>query len=91
MTDLGYAALREIVLDVIAPKIARAKLDRYWSVSAFNRRDITRGRTIDMGVGVLYEDECLLFSSQITRRFNADRDVRPETLLQFTVKLKHLG
>lgn len=70
---------------------ARAKLDRYWSVSAFNRRDITRGRTIDMGVGVLYEDECLLFSSQITRRFNADRDVRPETLLQFTVKLKHLG
>ena len=28
MTDLGYAALREIVLDVIAPKIARANLNR---------------------------------------------------------------
>lgn len=69
----------------------RAKLDRYWSVSAFNRRDLTKDRTIDMGVGVLYEDECLLFSSRLTRRFNEDRDVQPETLLQFTVTLKHLG
>ncbi len=70
---------------------ARGRIDRYWSVSAFNRRDITNDRTIDMGVGVLYEDECLLFSTQLTRRFNEDRDVQPETLLQFTVRLKHLG
>ncbi len=70
---------------------ARLSLTPYWSLTAVNRRNLQTNDAINLGFGLTYQDECILFSAQIDRRFTEDRDVEPETSLLFVIKLKHLG
>jgi LPS-assembly protein len=44
-----------------------------------------------LGLQVVYEDECVKFTSQLTRSFFEDRDLRPEDRVSFTIVLKTLG
>ena len=69
----------------------RAALGSNWALTARNRRDLTNEDTINTGVGIIYQDECIFFSTEIDRRFTQDRDLKPETSIKFTIKLKHLG
>jgi LPS-assembly protein len=43
------------------------------------------------GIGFTYEDECLVFTSELTRTFFRDRDVRPTDAVVFRVTFKTLG
>ncbi len=70
---------------------ARLALTPYWSFTAVNRRNLQTDDAINIGFGLTYQDECILFSAQVDRRFTEDRDVEPDTSLRFVIKLKHLG
>ena len=69
----------------------RLALGPQWSLNAFNRRDLSADNTINMGIGLIYQDECIVFGAQLARRFTRDRDLEPETSINFVIKLKNLG
>ena len=84
--DLGDLGAREEI------KVsARLALSPQWTLDAVNRRDLSANSTIKFGVGLTYQDECIVFSTQLARRFTRDRDLEPETSINFVIKLKHLG
>ena len=70
---------------------ARLALTPHWSFTAVNRRNLQTDDAINIGFGLTYQDECILFSTQLDRRFTEDRDIAPDTSLRFVIKLKHLG
>jgi LPS-assembly protein len=71
---------------------ARLKLTDNWQITANSRRDLTEdGGTLKTGLGLRYENECVIFTVQATRNFTRDRDIEPETNVLFRVQLKHLG
>ena len=43
------------------------------------------------GLGLTYEDECLVFSTNLTRTFFEDRDLKPTDAILFSVTFKTLG
>ena len=69
-----------------------AQLSRYWRTRISGIRDLTGdGAMRSAGIGLTYEDECLIFTSQLTRTFFRDRDVRPTDAVVFRVTFKTLG
>lgn len=44
-----------------------------------------------LGLQFVYENECVKFTSQLSRSFFEDRDLRPEDRITFTIVLKTLG
>jgi len=71
---------------------ANAELSKFWSTSAHARRDLSSdGGSISHGIGLTYEDECVIFTSEYDRTFTVDRDVRPASTFYFKIRLKHLG
>ena len=71
---------------------ARATLGPNWSITGHYRRDVTNGRTLKVGGGVVYQDECVYVSSEVGRRFiTPERDIGEGTSFNFTIRLKHLG
>ena len=65
-------------------------LDNY-SFTAQTRRDLKDNDTIKWNLGLAYEDECVLVGTGVTRSFTRDRDVQPDTVFYFTVKLRPAG
>lgn len=53
--------------------------------------DIEDSDLRSLGLQVVYENECLKFTSQLSRSFFEDRDLRPEDRITFTIVLKTLG
>ena len=53
--------------------------------------DIEDADLRSLGLQVVYENECVKFTSQLTRSFFEDRDLRPEDRVTFTIVLKTLG
>ena len=99
--NIGYALLEEQIpendttafanREEIAASAA-ARITSFWRISAGTRRDLTgSGGTINWNGAVTYEDECLLFTTNLVKNFTRDRDVQPETSLLFTIRFKHLG
>lgn len=62
-----------------------------YSFTAQTRRDLKDNTTIRWNLSLSYEDECVLIGTGITRSFTRDRDVQPDTVLYFTVKLRPAG
>jgi LPS-assembly protein len=97
--NLQYLSLDEAPVDPSLPigkreevnSSAELKLGEFWSVVGENRRDLTNESTINMGAGIIYQDECLFFSLKAEKRFTEDRDFGPETTVKFTIKLRQLG
>ena len=83
MSDL--AGGREAVLG------ATTKFLGNWTFSTGTRRDLKKNATIDWSSDLSYEDECILVSTGVRRSFTRDRDIQPQTVLHFTVKLRHAG
>jgi len=50
-----------------------------------------KGRKLEQGVTLSYEDECFTFESSVTKTYYTDRDVRPGTTVLFTLVFKNLG
>jgi len=69
-----------------------AALSDAWTLLARARRDLSGGgRWIKAGVGLRYEDECLIFEFAVERDFTRDRDVEPSTNFNLRVVLKQLN
>ena len=50
----------------------RTMMDVNWSASSRYRRDLNAGRSLVSGVGLKYEDECLLFEATFEREFEME-------------------
>jgi len=69
-----------------------AQLSRYWRSRISGIRDMTGdGGMLSAGMGLTYEDECLVFTSELARTFFRDRDITPTDAIMFRVTFKTLG
>ena len=69
-----------------------AKLSRYWRTQISGIRDLTgNGAMRSAGIQLTYEDECLVFTSDLNRTFFRDRDIKPTDAIIFRVTFKTLG
>ena len=69
----------------------RVKLGPEWSFDAFHRRDLGENTSINMGAGLTYQNECILFTTELRRDFTRDRDLEPSTSINFVIKFRNLG
>jgi LPS-assembly protein len=95
---MSYVLLdRDLLVDQVESTeelylFARAQLSRYWSMLALSRRDLADdGRQITTGLGVRYEDECVVFEITFDRDYTRDRDVEPSSSVNFRILLVNLS
>ena len=68
----------------------RSKLDANWSVLSRYRRDLDTGRSLLGGLGLKYEDECLLFEAAFEREYKvAGGD--PDNRVSISLVFRDLG
>lgn len=68
-----------------------SKFNRYWSTSFSARNDLSASEMRSLGMNLVYEDECVKLTTQLSRSFFEDRDLRPADSITFTLLLKTLG
>lgn len=68
-----------------------SQIDKNWSTFIRARNDLAASDLRSLGLGVVYEDECVKFTTQFTRSFFEDRDLKPSDAITFTLVLKTLG
>ncbi|MEX0695794.1 MAG: LPS assembly protein LptD, partial [Rhodospirillales bacterium] len=68
-----------------------SKVDQNWSASFNARHDLSAAETRSLGLQVVYEDECVRFTTRVSRSFFEDRDLRPSDSITFSLLLKTLG
>ncbi len=67
------------------------QFSRYWRGQVSAKRDLADNEMRSAGLGLTYEDECLVFSTNLTRTFFEDRDLKPTDAILFSVTFKTLG
>lgn len=67
------------------------RLTRYWRSRIFGITDIRADSQREIGLRLVYEDECFLFSGEYARQDFKDKDVEPSNVFFFRVGLKTLG
>lgn len=70
---------------------AKSQINRFWSSSLNATRDLEASEMRTAGMSLVYEDECVVFTSRLTRTFFEDRDVEPTDAIMFSLVLKTLG
>lgn len=97
-TKLGFLSIGEGSADLSA--IGRREelnmsmllgIGPQWSFDAFHRRDLRKNNSINIGAGLTYQNECVLFTIQVRRDFTRDRDLEPDTSINFIIKFRNLG
>ena len=68
-----------------------SRINRFWRTSARATRDLSTNDMRSIGFNLTYEDECLVFSTGITRTFFEDRDLKPTDAIVFSLSFKTLG
>lgn len=69
-----------------------AALTRDWSISIYNRQDLSKnGGSLEHGGNLIYEDECFMFVSTIKKYDSADPSLEDNYEFNFTFYLKTLG
>ena len=68
-----------------------ARVDDFWRVSAFARRDVQSGKGVSDGLRLTYEDECFVFDTSLSRRHTAINGETGGTLLLFQITFKTVG
>ncbi len=69
----------------------RMELGPQWTFDAFHRRDLGENQSINIGAGLTYQNECILFATEVRRDFTRDRDLEPSTSFNFIIKFRSLG
>ncbi len=97
-TRLGFLSIDEGSADLIAigrreelTLSMRLELGPQWSFDAFHRRDLGENQSIHIGAGLTYQNECILFPTEILRNFTRDRDLVPDTSINLIIKFRNLG
>lgn len=68
-----------------------SEINQNWSTSMSARHDLDDNDLRSLGLQVIYEDECVKFTTQFTRSIFEDRDIKPTDSVTFTLVLKTLG
>lgn len=69
-----------------------SQLTRYWRGRMSSVRDLSaEGGQRLVALGLVYEDECLEFSSDLSRSFYLDRELKPSDTIMFRLSFKTLG
>lgn len=66
-------------------------INKNWSTFIRARHDLSASDMRSLVYGIVYEDECIKFTSQFSRSYFEDRDLKPSDAVTFTVVLKTLG
>lgn len=66
------------------------RLDDYWTVTGYTRRDLELDRLTNAGVGLQFANECTTLILGVNRELISDRDVRESTSAYFQLLLKNL-
>jgi LPS-assembly protein len=67
------------------------QLTRFWRSRVFGITDIRADSQREVGLRVIYEDECFLFSTELARENFKDKDVEPSNVVFFRLGFKTLG
>jgi LPS-assembly protein len=67
------------------------KLTRFWRSRLFGITDVKADSQREIGLRLIYEDECLFFSTELARENFKDKDVEPSNVIFFRVGFKTLG
>ncbi len=70
---------------------ASSQINRFWSTRLNATRDMDASEMRTAGMQLVYEDECVVFTSRLTRTFFEDRDIEPTDAITFNLILKTLG
>ncbi|NQU61432.1 MAG: LPS-assembly protein LptD [Rhodospirillales bacterium] len=70
---------------------ATSQLNRHWRAGLSGLTDLAAGETRRVGGNLIYENECVVFSTNLSRTFFEDRDLEPTDQIYFNVVLKTLG
>ena len=70
---------------------ANSQINRFWRIGANARRDMEANQIRAAGVSLIYENECVVFTTNLTRTFFEDRDLKPTDAFTFNVILKTIG
>jgi LPS-assembly protein len=68
-----------------------SKINRFWRTRIHGRRDMAASEFRSAGFDLVYEDECVVFTTSATRTFFEDRDIEPTDSITFRLLLKTLG
>ena len=69
-----------------------SRLSRFWRAKVSGIHDLATDEGLrSLSIGATYEDECLVFSTTLSRTFFEDRDLRPTYAVLFQVSFKTLG
>jgi LPS-assembly protein len=68
-----------------------ARVDENWSGSVFGRRDLEANRTLSYGLGLAFQNECIIVQTEVSRQSYRDREIEPETQVVLKVTFKTLG
>lgn len=69
-----------------------SQFTNFWSAYFSASRDL-RGSigNLAQSYGLIYNDECFTFNTNLTRTFYQDRDIKPDNIIMFTLTFKTLG
>ncbi len=70
---------------------AKSVINRFWRTSLTAVRDIQASEMRSVALDATYENECVVFTSRITRTFFEDRDIKPTDAITFHLVLKTIG
>lgn len=68
-----------------------SQIDRFWRTGLNGKRDIDASEMRTASMHLTYEDECVVFTSRLSRTFFQDRDLEPTDSITFNLVLKTLG
>ena len=68
-----------------------AKLTEYWTLYGDTRQSLNEGSTLSTGLGIFYADDCVELGAVYRRDTTRDRDIQPDTSVNFIVRLRNLG
>jgi LPS-assembly protein len=70
---------------------ATGKINRFWKVSGYVRRDLQTKQMVSTGARVTYEDECFIFDAIFNRRFTSVNNDNGATQILFQLTFKTVG
>jgi len=68
-----------------------SNINRIWRSTLSATKDLAADETRSMNLNLIYEDECFLFSTGLTRTFYHNQDLHPENAVLFRFVFKTLG
>ena len=83
--DSEFSGREEINLSL------QSQLNKYWRTSFSGIRDLATDELRTLGASLVYENECVIFTTKASRSFFQDRDLTPTDQVTVNIVFKTLG